>query len=327
MGIPPFKMPTPNKETLWAEDSMRDGYRPKMLLYALDKLFYVYTQVKNSQRPDKKLVLAYEILCISANCCTDQHNRIEKTGVPDALALLNVEDTHHLECLAWVVYDGILMVGPWPKLLGNRPWCSAGWATATHLQVLRRCGSLPATDTKFLGPSGVGRSTAPCGRPQLHTKWVEMSIPAPEEILKQLMSSLPDAGSGWTFMCHVPPHAFEMSTRSDFTHLCDFKVLLQHCSTAASHDISTTPKVALAVNIPPYAQSSHSGEGTAWASLDQDEALEDDFQTQHTPVHRVMQRDDDGHRSSAEGRLEGSGGGPGQWTGYHVHSVLHNSIF
>ena len=69
--IPPFKMPTLNKEMLQAEDSMRDGYRPKMLLYVLDELFYVYTQVKNSRRAGDKLVLAYEILCISANHCTD----------------------------------------------------------------------------------------------------------------------------------------------------------------------------------------------------------------------------------------------------------------
>ena len=87
-GVPPFKMLTLNKETLRAEDSMRDGYHPKMLLYALDKLFYIYAQVKHSWRPDKKLVLAYEILCISANRCTNQCNGIEKTGVPDALALL-----------------------------------------------------------------------------------------------------------------------------------------------------------------------------------------------------------------------------------------------
>ena len=69
--IPPFKMPTLNKETLQAKDSMRDGYCPKMLLYALDELFYIYAQVKNSRRADDKLVLAYEILCISTNCCTD----------------------------------------------------------------------------------------------------------------------------------------------------------------------------------------------------------------------------------------------------------------
>ena len=89
------------------------------------------------------------------------------------------------------------------------------------------------------------------------------------------------------------------------------------CGMAASHDVSTTPKVALAVNVPPYARSNHSNEGTAWASLDQDEALEDDFQTQHTPVHHVM-RQDDGCRSSAKGRLEYSGGSPGQWTEYQI---------
>ena len=90
------------------------------------------------------------------------------------------------------------------------------------------------------------------------------------------------------------------------------------CGTAASHDICTTPKVASAVNISPYAWSSHSGEGTAQASLDQDEALEDDFQTQHMPVHRVMWQEDDGCRSSAEGRLEYSRGSLGQWTEYQV---------
>ena len=123
-GIPPFKMPTLNKETLQAEDSMRDRYHPKMLLYVLDELFYVYAQVKNSRRQDEKLMLAYEILCISANHCTNQWNGIKKTGMPDALALLNVEDIHHLDCLVWVVYDGILLVGLQPELLGDCPWCT-----------------------------------------------------------------------------------------------------------------------------------------------------------------------------------------------------------
>ena len=37
------------------------GTIQKMLLYALDELFYVYAQIKNSQR-DEKVMLAYEIL-------------------------------------------------------------------------------------------------------------------------------------------------------------------------------------------------------------------------------------------------------------------------
>ena len=78
------------------------------------------------------------------------------------------------------------------------------------------------------------------------------------------------------------------------------------------------PKVASAVKIPSHAQSSHSGEGTAQASLNEDEAWEDDFQTPHTPVHHVMQQEDDSCRCSAEGRLESSRGSPGQWTEYQV---------
>ena len=87
---------------------------------------------------------------------------------------------------------------------------------------------------------------------------------------------------------------------------------------ATSPDISTTPKVASVVNISSHAQSSHSGEGMAWASLDEDKALEDDFQTPYTPVHHVMWQEDDGCQCSAEGRLESSRGSPGQWTEYQV---------
>ena len=54
MGVPPFKMPTLHKGMLWAKESMRNGYHPKMLLYALDELFYIYSQIKNSQRADDK---------------------------------------------------------------------------------------------------------------------------------------------------------------------------------------------------------------------------------------------------------------------------------
>ena len=106
---------------------------------------------------------------------------------------------------------------------------------------------------------------------------------------------------------------------------CHHGVPLPSCTTsrcyygvATSHDVSTTPKVASAVNIPPYTWSSHSGEGLAQASLNQDEALEDDFQTQHMLVHRIMWWEDNSCQSSAEGRLECSGGSPRQRTGYRV---------
>ena len=121
--IPPFKMPSMGISSLRNEDIMRDGYCPKMLLFIFGELFYIYDQIKKQQRPDEKIIVAYEILCLSANWCTEQWHRFEKTGVPDALALLNVDDAHHLEQLTWVVYDGTLLVGEWPELPGDRPWC------------------------------------------------------------------------------------------------------------------------------------------------------------------------------------------------------------
>ena len=87
---------------------------------------------------------------------------------------------------------------------------------------------------------------------------------------------------------------------------------------ATSQDVCTAPKVASVVNIPPYTQSSHSNEGTARDSLDQDEALEDDFQAQHMPVRCIMRWEDDGHQPSAEGGMEYSGGSPRQQTEFQI---------
>ena len=43
---PTFKTPTMQWGTLCNEDVLHDGYWPKMLLYALDEIFYVFDQVK-----------------------------------------------------------------------------------------------------------------------------------------------------------------------------------------------------------------------------------------------------------------------------------------
>ena len=56
----------------------------------------------------------------------------------------------------------------------------------------------------------------------------------------------------------------------------------------------------------------------AWASLDDDDAWDDDYQTPHTPVHHIVQREDDSHRELVDGRMEASRGSPGLRTGYQV---------
>ena len=78
------------------------------------------------------------------------------------------------------------------------------------------------------------------------------------------------------------------------------------------------PKLASAVNVLSHARSSHSGEGMAWASLDDDDAWDDDFQTPHTPVHHVVWREDDGCGELVDGRMESLRGSPGWQTGYQV---------
>ena len=122
--VPSFKTPIMQPGSLHHKDVMRDGYRPKMLLYTLDELFYVFDQVKRQRGIDEKIVVAYKILCLSALRCTEQQHGSERKGLPDALSLLNVNDTHHLKHLMWAVYDGALLVGEQPKLPGNHPWCT-----------------------------------------------------------------------------------------------------------------------------------------------------------------------------------------------------------
>ena len=90
------------------------------------------------------------------------------------------------------------------------------------------------------------------------------------------------------------------------------------CSCTCWMNCSTSSHSAVNISPPPHALSSHSSEGVALALLDQDEVLEDDFQTQHMLVHHVRQWGDSGSGSSAGGGLECSGESPGQWVTYHL---------
>ena len=78
------------------------------------------------------------------------------------------------------------------------------------------------------------------------------------------------------------------------------------------------PKLASAVTIPSHARCSHSGGGMAQASLDDDDTWDDDFQTPHTPVCRIVWREDDGCGELVDGRVESSRESPGWQTGYQV---------
>ena len=110
--------------TLCNKDMMREGYRPKMLLYTLSKLFHIFDQVKWQQGTDEKLIVAYKTLYLSAMQCTKQWHGYGKKGMPDALSLLNINNACHLKCLMQAVYDRALLVGEQPELPRNRQWCT-----------------------------------------------------------------------------------------------------------------------------------------------------------------------------------------------------------
>ena len=84
-GVMSFKIPTMQRDTLWHED-MWEGYKLKMLLYALDEFFYIYDQVKCHKGVNEKLVVVYEILSLTMLHCTECQGWVEKHGMPDIMS-------------------------------------------------------------------------------------------------------------------------------------------------------------------------------------------------------------------------------------------------
>ena len=88
-----------------------------------------------------------------------------------------------------------------------------------------------------------------------------------------------------------------------------------HCGGPISPSANTMPKLTSAVNVPAYAHSSRSSGGMDRASLDDEDMWEDDFQTLHMPVCRIVWHDGDSHRELAMEGMEAPRGSPG-WQSY-----------
>ena len=172
--------------TLCNEDMLREGYQPKVLLYALDKLFYIFDQVKQQQGTDERLIVAYKILCLSTLRCIEWWHGSEKKGMPDALSLLNINDICHLEHLTWAVYDGALLVGRRPELPRNRQWCTVLVGPYRHIYWGHDDMAHCPLYTLASGLSGEDRGTSSRGKTGLCTEWPQESIQAQEKIQEQL---------------------------------------------------------------------------------------------------------------------------------------------
>ena len=303
-----FKTPTMQHDTLWHDYIMQEGYRPKMLLYTLDKLFYIYDQVKHHRGIDEKFIVAYEILSFAVLCCTGHRGWVEKSRMPDAMLLVNLNDTRHLKCLTWAVYNGALLVGNHPELPGECQWCTVLAGIFQHI---------------YKGHN----ETAHCA-PYTLASWdcQQRTEVVCEERRQNATHCRHDGGcrargqrlrsgsrhhsktpsqKGWTrYTCSSPPNTLPLRYPG--------------AGELFFPSSYATPKLSLAVSILAYARSSCSAGDVAQALLDDDKDEEQDFQTPHTPVYHMVRWEEGGQGEPAAEWMEASGGSLAWWFMAHV---------
>ena len=118
-----FQMPTYDQEMGAPIDLKRTGTCPHMMLYTLDKLFYVLQGVGTNDMHGQCIV-AYEILTIALLCCTEQHSSPKEpcNTLGDAYLRVVLSDMNGLGHLAWAMYDGVFVPGNPPALTGHHDW-------------------------------------------------------------------------------------------------------------------------------------------------------------------------------------------------------------
>ena len=218
--------------------------------------------------------------------CTERWHGSEKKGVPDALSLLNVNDTHHLECLVWAVYDGALLVGRQPELPRNHQWCTV--LVGLYRHIYWGCNDKDCQE----------RTEVLCREGKLGSAWSDHKRASRSRRRSRSSSR----------------HGSRMLALRDWSrHSCcspPNMPLRCHCREPLSPGADTTPKLPSAVNVLAYTLSIRSSGGMARASLDDEDTWEDDFQTPHSPVHHVVRQDGGGHGEPAAEGMEASGGSP-----------------
>ena len=195
--------------------------------------------------------------------------------MPDALSLLIVNDTHHLKCFAWVVYDGALLVGRQPELSRNCQWCTV--LVGLYKHIYRGCNGVVHCPPYTLACWDCQERTEALhqeGKPgSVWSGHKRASRPRRRSRSSSRHCSRTPALRDWSgHSCCSPPNMLPRC----------------HCGKPLSPGANTMPKLTSAVNILAYAWSSHSGGGMARASLDDEDAWEDDFQTLHTLVHCIV---------------------------------------
>ena len=129
-----FHTPTFQRETGKALDVLHTGYHPHILMYVLDKLFFVFKKLWMDNF-NVQCMVAYEILQIASRQCTEWRRSEKKKAntLGDAYPWVDFQDIHSLKCLAWAMYNGVFVPGNKPALSGHYDWDHVVAGTLIHL--------------------------------------------------------------------------------------------------------------------------------------------------------------------------------------------------
>ena len=117
-----------------ALDVLCTGYYLHILMYALEKLFFVFKKLWSNDF-DTQCMVAYEIPQIASCQCREQYGSEKKKGnmLGDTYSWADLQDANSLEHLAWAMYNGVFMPGNKPALSGHYNWDHVVVGTWIHL--------------------------------------------------------------------------------------------------------------------------------------------------------------------------------------------------
>ena len=123
MEVADFQTPTYDQEMGVPIDVLRTGMHPRMMLYMLDELFYVYRGV-GTNNMDGQCIIAYEILTIALlqymEWCSNPKKACNTLG--NAYPRVNLNAVNGLKRLTWAIYNGVYMPSKLPALTGHHDW-------------------------------------------------------------------------------------------------------------------------------------------------------------------------------------------------------------
>ena len=120
---PNFHAPSMSVINLHEVNLLHSGHRPKMFLFLLEEMAYVYTHV-SADDADGLWVMAYKVLAMAEmqyHLCKRSANPQDMTQ-GNAMSRVVLGDLARLERPVWAIFDGALAAGESPELRSDESW-------------------------------------------------------------------------------------------------------------------------------------------------------------------------------------------------------------